>query len=126
MSRKSKKHRAQSKKPPSFKESCIAWYESKRPLLGYGLRFVCVMAVFYLFSLTPIYRQALSGLLYGVAFVIVIFGIVSFIFSTKLKELKQKGPHLDRGPIGAMIASLSDFCKRARSEGRQAGYEWSI
>lgn len=61
MSRKSEKRRAQSKKPPSLKESWTAWYESKRPMLGYGLRFAIVMAVFYLFSLTPIYRQALSG-----------------------------------------------------------------
>jgi len=61
MSRKSKKHRAPPKKPPSFKESCRAWYESKRPLLGFGLRFVAVMGIFYLLSLTPIYRQALAG-----------------------------------------------------------------
>ncbi len=61
MSRKSRKQRAQPKKPHSFKESFAAWYESKRPLLVYGLRFVAVMAVFYLFSLTPIYRQALAG-----------------------------------------------------------------
>jgi exosortase/archaeosortase family protein len=61
MSRKNGKRRAQSKKPPSFRESWTAWYESKRPMLGYGLRFAIVMATFYLFSLTPIYQQALSG-----------------------------------------------------------------
>jgi exosortase/archaeosortase family protein len=61
MSRKSKKRRAQSKKPPSLKESWTAWYESKRPLLGYVLRFSIVMAAFYLLSLTPFYRKAVSG-----------------------------------------------------------------
>ena len=61
MSRKSVKRRAQPKKPPTFKESWTAWYESKRPLLGYALRFAVVMAGFYLISLTPIYQQAVSG-----------------------------------------------------------------
>jgi len=61
MSRKSVKRRAQPKKPPTFKESWTAWYESKRPLFGYALRFAVVMAGFYLVSLTPGYRQAVSG-----------------------------------------------------------------
>lgn len=61
MSRKSEKRRTQSKKPTTPKELWAAWYETKRPMLGYVLRFCIVMAVFYLLSLTPIYRQAVSG-----------------------------------------------------------------
>ena len=56
-----KKRRTQSKKPRTLKESWVAWYESKRPLLGFGLRFAGVMAGFYLLSLTPVYKNALSG-----------------------------------------------------------------
>jgi hypothetical protein len=82
-----------------------------------------VIGVLFPITLT---NSVSSGLLYGVAFIILVYGIVSFNLSRKLRRLKQMGPYLEKRPITAMIASLTDFCKRARSNGNQVVYEWSV
>ncbi len=68
MSRKQKRHVAAKRtRPLSLRESWRSWYETKRPLFFYGCRFVGVLIVFYLLSLTPVYQATLSGAVITIA-----------------------------------------------------------